>query len=130
MEKAVKLYEGRRWGPNARIEVTVEEPEKGIGPLHHVSFHSPDGFEWGYGGSGPADLALSILADFYGEKPTKRQLMDGSARCSRHHQEFKWKMIASAPRDTFLIRAYPDGLFVRDDDPSRVIIITPKETRS
>ena len=23
--------------------------------------HSPDGFEWGYGGSGPADLAYNIL---------------------------------------------------------------------
>jgi hypothetical protein len=23
--------------------------------------HSPDGFEWGYGGSGPADFALNIL---------------------------------------------------------------------
>jgi len=26
--------------------------------------HSPDGFNWGYGGSGPADLALNILNAF------------------------------------------------------------------
>jgi len=26
--------------------------------------HSPDGFEWGYGGSGPAQLALAIYQDF------------------------------------------------------------------
>lgn len=26
--------------------------------------HSPTGYEWGYGGSGPADLALNILARF------------------------------------------------------------------
>ena len=32
-------------------------------PLRHVIFHSPTGFSWGYGGSGPADLALSILGD-------------------------------------------------------------------
>ena len=32
---------------------------------HHVR-HSPDGFETGYGGSGPADLARSILIDFFG----------------------------------------------------------------
>jgi hypothetical protein len=30
--------------------------------LPHVKRHSPTGFEWGYSGSGPADLALSILA--------------------------------------------------------------------
>jgi hypothetical protein len=29
--------------------------------LENVGHHSPDGFEMGYGGSGPADLALTIL---------------------------------------------------------------------
>jgi hypothetical protein len=28
--------------------------------------HSPTGFAWGYGGSGPADLALNILSIFVG----------------------------------------------------------------
>jgi len=28
-----------------------------------------DGFEWNYSGSGPAQLALAILADFIGPKP-------------------------------------------------------------
>ena len=26
-----------------------------------VTHHSPDGYEWGYGGSGPADFALNII---------------------------------------------------------------------
>jgi hypothetical protein len=30
-------------------------------PLPHLPVHSPDGFAWGYRGSGPADLALAIL---------------------------------------------------------------------
>lgn len=34
--------------------------------LDHIHVHS-EGFEWGYMGSGPADLALSILADHLGE---------------------------------------------------------------
>ena len=29
--------------------------------------HSPSGFEWGYLGSGPAQLALAILCDYLGE---------------------------------------------------------------
>lgn len=29
--------------------------------LRHIVRHSPDGFEYGYGGSGPHDLALSLL---------------------------------------------------------------------
>jgi len=32
--------------------------------LKHIVRHSPDGFQWGYGGSGPSDLALSIMTDF------------------------------------------------------------------
>jgi hypothetical protein len=30
--------------------------------------HSPTGFEWGYGGSGPAQLALALVADCMGRK--------------------------------------------------------------
>jgi hypothetical protein len=38
------------------------------GKLHHVVWHSPPGMNWGYAGSGPADLALSILVDFFSER--------------------------------------------------------------
>jgi len=31
---------------------------------HHVVSHSPTGYEFGHGGSGPADLALNILQDY------------------------------------------------------------------
>ena len=31
--------------------------------LEHLVHHSPDGFEFGYAGSGPADLARSIVGD-------------------------------------------------------------------
>lgn len=30
-------------------------------PSQRVFNHSPDGFSWGYGGSGPAQLALALL---------------------------------------------------------------------
>jgi len=29
--------------------------------------HSPDGFNWGYAGSGPSQLAFAILLDFTGD---------------------------------------------------------------
>jgi len=38
-----------------------------------ICYHSPAGFEWGYAGSGPADLALNILEMFMrevGEDPS------------------------------------------------------------
>lgn len=53
-------------------------------PLRHVVVHSPTGFCWGYGGSGPADLALSILADYLGDVKL-------AERC---YQAFKWDFVA------------------------------------
>jgi len=58
----VKIYKGSRQpGAVGGQTVTVN----GV-PLKHIVEHSPTGFQWGYGGSGPADLALSILADCIG----------------------------------------------------------------
>jgi hypothetical protein len=60
--------------------------------LRHVSYHSPDGFEWGYEESGPADLARSILADFAGMKVADAL-----------YQQFKWAFIAKQPPEGFQI---------------------------
>lgn len=49
--------------------------------------HSPTGFEWGYGGSGPADLALNILGLFV-----------APAEAYRLHQDYKWMAIAPLNR--------------------------------
>lgn len=34
----------------------------------HIRNHSPTGFNWGYGGSGPAQLALALCCDALGEQ--------------------------------------------------------------
>lgn len=51
-------------------------------------YHSPDGFEWGYGGSGPADLALNILRMFV-----------PPPEAWRLHHEFKFGVIAIMDRE-------------------------------
>jgi len=56
--------------------------------------HSPTGFEWGYGGSGPADLALNILALFV-----------APSEAWRLHQDFKRTCIARVPREGATINA-------------------------
>ena len=70
-------------------------------PVRHVVYHSPSGYEWSYDGSGPAGLSLSILADYFGEQPTREQLDRGEPRCWRLHQPFKWAFIAAAPHAGF-----------------------------
>lgn len=51
--------------------------------------HSPAGFAWGYSGSGPAQLALALLAD----------MLDDDALALQHHQMFKFKVIAHLPQE-------------------------------
>ena len=41
--------------------------------------HSPTGFSWGYGGSGPAQLALALLADALGDDDRAVRLHQGSS---------------------------------------------------
>jgi hypothetical protein len=50
----------------------------------NVYNHSPDGFNWGYEGSGPAQLALAVVLKLTGGS-------DG-------YQEFKRKVIAGIPQ--------------------------------
>ena len=38
--------------------------------------HSPDGFAWGYGGSGPAQLALAILLEFTNQETALKLYQD------------------------------------------------------
>lgn len=54
--------------------------------------HSPDGFQWGYGGSGPAQLSLAILLDVTGDEERSVKL----------HQDFKWDKIAQLD-DSFVL---------------------------
>lgn len=58
----MKRYEGVRSG--RAVDVTVNGQP--LDPRLDLWNHSPTGFEWGYGGSGPAQLALAILADCLG----------------------------------------------------------------
>ena len=52
--------------------------------------HSPTGREWGYFGSGPAQTALAILADYLDNEHAEAAV--------RMHQRFKFDVIGKLPR--------------------------------
>lgn len=56
-----------------------------LAPSLKLVNHSPDGFNWGYSGSGPAQLALALLLDV---------LEDGD-KAVRLHQLFKERVVAN-----------------------------------
>ena len=73
-----------------------------------IVHHSPSGFEWGYGGSGPADFALNILEHFMRERGEAATMLLGKQKICpmswRLHQDFKWEHIATLPREGGIIK--------------------------
>lgn len=59
-----------------------------LDPRLDLRNHSPTGFQWGYSGSGPAQLSLAILADFLKDDD---QALDA-------YQVFKFRVIAQLPQ--------------------------------
>jgi hypothetical protein len=54
--------------------------------------HSPDGFSWGYPGSGPAQLALALLLHFTDDKEFALE----------YYQHFKFDVIIHEPMERSL----------------------------
>lgn len=88
---ATKVYAGfvHRLVAVGLVEEAVEgEPTaitwRALPPRHDLANHSPDGFNWGYGGSAPAQLALALAVDALGEE-----------RGLRAYQMLKWALVSS-----------------------------------
>lgn len=84
--KSPKLYRGVRHS-TGELEVFVDG--KPLPLKLDVVNHSPTGFECGYHGSGPAQLAFALAFDHLGN----------ARRAERCHQELKRLLVAQLPRD-------------------------------
>jgi len=84
-KKTGKQYRGK----HSQGECFVTVNGCALDPRFDLRTHSPNGFEWGYGGTGPAQLALALLADWLGDDALALDL----------YQAFKFKTVASLPRE-------------------------------
>lgn len=100
-----KTYAGER--EDGEVSVTVTEAgvtkELDPAPSQALRNHSPTGFEWGYGGSGPAQLSLAILLDHFrgaleGE-PSRFALATPEASAQHYYQKFKFVVVGGLPKD-------------------------------
>lgn len=87
------IYSGRRTERGAEVVRYRNggNPERGIplDPRLDLQRHSPSGLEWGYLGSGPAQLALALLAD----------VLLSNREAIELHQRFKNEVVVYLDRD-------------------------------
>jgi len=85
MEKVV--YHGSKSIPATAGPLPVYRNGKELSPQRSqcVRNHSPDGFEWGYPGSGPSQLALALLLD----------ATNSETIAQGYYQEFNYTVIAA-----------------------------------
>ena len=93
----MKIYEANREKFGRSVKVNTDNDFYWLDPRPSQKLynHSPDGFEWGYGGSGPAQLSLSILLDLLGE--------DHKEAALKFYQDFKFDIVAGFAKDGFVL---------------------------
>jgi hypothetical protein len=73
--------------------VLIDHMELPLEPSLKICSHSPTGFNWGYRGSGPAQLALALLLHLTNDKELALQ----------HYQQFKTEILAKIPQGNFVM---------------------------
>lgn len=74
---------------DARVVIRDDHGTRALGLRLNIRNHSPTGFEWGYGGSGPAQLALAMICEVTGDRDLALAT----------YQRFKAEIVQSLPRD-------------------------------
>jgi hypothetical protein len=91
----MKTYTGIRTENGCAVTVTDGGGSHGLDPRFDLRTHSPDGFEWGYGGSGPAQLALALAADVLGDDEAALDV----------YQRLKFRVVGRLPADAWALTA-------------------------
>ena len=91
----MKTYTGRRTPGGCAVTVSDGGGEHPLAPRLDLRRHSMTGFEWGYGGSGPAQLALALAADV---------LADDEAALGVY-QRLKFRVVARLAADGWTLTA-------------------------
>src|SRR5215510_2118097 len=85
----MKIYTGTRTEDGCAVVVSDTGSTRALDPRLDLRNHSPTGFEWGYGGSGPAQLALALAADVLGDDDAALGV----------YQRLKFKVVGRLPKD-------------------------------
>jgi hypothetical protein len=89
----MKVYHGRRSPHGCAVDVEENGECYLLHPRLDLRNHSATGLEWGYSGSGPAQLALALAADVLGDDD----------RAQAVYQPLKFKLIGKLPHEEWVL---------------------------
>ena len=89
----MKTYTCHRTEDGSAVTVDDDGGSRGLDPRFDLRTHSPTGFEWGYGGSGPAQLALALAADVLGDDEAALGV----------YQRLKFRVVARLAADSWTL---------------------------
>jgi Family of unknown function (DUF6166) len=101
----MRVYVGMRTAAGCKVWVgnTANEFADYELPMQlELANHSPTRFEWGYGGSGPAQLALALLTD----------CLKDNELALRFYQSFKLRMTSVLPHSSWTLSEVQVGAAV------------------
>lgn len=92
----MRIYVGTRTSNGTSVVVSEDgnNPQP-LDPKNKLVNHSPDGFEWGYHGSGPAQLSLALLAN----------ALNSEEVAVKYYQKFKQQVVSKFNKDEWSITA-------------------------
>lgn len=82
----MKTYTGIRTAGGCAVTVS-DHDARPLDPRLDLRKHSLTGFEWGYNGSGPAQLALALAADALGDDEAAQDI----------YQRLKFRVVGRLP---------------------------------
>jgi hypothetical protein len=88
-EVSGKTYTGYRTPRGCVVKVHEGETSRELPLRHDLCNHSPDGAEWGYNGSGSAQLAIALAADVLGDDEAAQDVYQG----------LKFRLVSRLPHD-------------------------------
>jgi hypothetical protein len=89
----MKSYYGTRSDQGCEVVVELDGASRPLDLRLDLRCHSPTGAEWGYSGSGPAQLALALAADVLGD----------DERAQEVYQRLKFKLVGGLPREGWVL---------------------------
>jgi len=88
----MKVYHGRRTQHGCAVDVEEDGECTCLHPRNDLRRHSSE-FNWGYGGSGPAQLALALAADVLGDDD----------RAQTVYQKLKFRLVGGLPHEEWVL---------------------------